>query len=68
MGIYFIGCYSDKLNLAVQNFLEPFGGTLGNIHKLKLKLKRLKKRAALRRQYLELHEMEFHIYHVEQDR
>ena len=29
MDIYFIGWYSHKLNLAVQKFLEPFGGTLG---------------------------------------
>ena len=49
MGIYFVGCYSHKLNLAVQKFLEPFGGTLGKIQYLMLKLKQLKKPAALRR-------------------
>ena len=49
MGICFIGCHSHKLNLAVQQFLEPIGGTLGQLHNLMLKLKRLKKRAAFRR-------------------
>lgn len=46
---HFIGCASHRLNLAVQDFLQPYQGVLSRVRDLTRKLRNLKSAAELRK-------------------
>ena len=49
MGIPMIGCYSHRLNLAVEKFSEPYNEIISKLHNIMKKLGNLEKSAALRK-------------------